>query len=250
MEFLQECIALVNLPYTVMLAFIVGYWLLVIVGAMDFDIFTPDVDAGLDTLEGSLEAASADADVHVPAHTGADLPTGDVDAGDVDATQAAEVAGPGLLVSLLKFFNIGEIPLMMILSIFVLTAWVVSILTNAMFSNREAMWAVVLMPVNVIFSLLVTKIVSTPLVSIYRKLDVNSGKSYEDLVGKSCIVKSSTVSPTHGQVVLQTPDGAPRVLNAICKPGEQLNRGDRALIIEHDRRRNVYDIIKFNDLES
>ena len=47
-EVLQAALAAVNLPYTVFLGLILLYWLTVIIGALDLDLFNIDLDADAD----------------------------------------------------------------------------------------------------------------------------------------------------------------------------------------------------------
>ena len=51
-EFLKECFMTVNLPVTVMLLTVLGYWLMVIVGVLGLDAL--DLDFGADRQEASL----------------------------------------------------------------------------------------------------------------------------------------------------------------------------------------------------
>lgn len=45
-EFLQECFSVVNLPATILLMLVLGYWLLSLVGFIGIDAFDFDVDVG------------------------------------------------------------------------------------------------------------------------------------------------------------------------------------------------------------
>ena len=92
--FLDLAFSGVNLIATILLIFVMIYWIIVILGVIDVD--TLDIDLDLD----------ADVDL-------------DVD-GDV------EVSGDGLS-SVLSFFNIGHMPLMIFLSFLAFPMWVLSL---------------------------------------------------------------------------------------------------------------------------
>ncbi len=89
-EFLELCFTSVNLPFTILLILVFIYWVFFIVGAV-----------GLDSLDLDFDAFDLDADVDV----------------DVDAHLDAHGGGhaghsSGMFVSMLRFFNVGDIPLM------------------------------------------------------------------------------------------------------------------------------------------
>lgn len=54
-DFLAFAVQKSQLPYTIILGFILLYWVLVMAGAFDFDIFGVDVDADLDTPDGPFQ---------------------------------------------------------------------------------------------------------------------------------------------------------------------------------------------------
>ena len=80
-ELLKECCLAVNLPVTVMLVTVLGYWLMVIVGVL-----------GLDALELDL---------------------------DVDGDLDADLDGGGWLGSALEFLYLGDVPVVIVGSFFV-----------------------------------------------------------------------------------------------------------------------------------
>ncbi|MEK6238073.1 MAG: YqiJ family protein [Planctomycetales bacterium] len=232
-EFIQECFSPVNAPFSAMLAFMALYWLLVIFGALGADAL--DIDLDLDADVGG------DVDLDV----GADL---DVDA-DMDAgADAGHGAIHGVLIGFLRFFNIGEVPLMIVLSLFFLSLWMLSVTSHHLLHITNPVHGLLVFGPNILAATLITKAATAPLAKLFRKLDLNSGKSYENLVGKTCTVKSLEVSPKHGQAILNE-EGTTVLLNVCGKEEEKLVQGDCVLIVEHDREHNVYDVIKFNDLE-
>ncbi len=65
------------------------------------------------------------------------------------------------------------------------------------------------------------------------------------IVGKTCVITTSQVTPSHGQAEFAS-DGAPLLLNVRTKEGDTLALGDEALILDHDQHENVYTVMKFD----
>ena len=90
-EFIDAILSPVNLVLSIFLLGCFGYWAMVCLGALDIDVFDFDFDAD----------------------------------GEVDV----EPGGTSSL-SLIRFFNLGEVPLTVLASIFVLILWVVGVGTH------------------------------------------------------------------------------------------------------------------------
>ena len=88
-ELLQAAFSTPNIVFTVLLLVVMLYWVSVFMGLLDMGSFDVDIDVDMDV----------DVDV-------------DIDA-DVDAD--AEVTGGGL-AGILHFFNLGQVPFMVIMN--------------------------------------------------------------------------------------------------------------------------------------
>ena len=97
LELWNAALAAVNLPYTILLGFVCLYWLSVITGVLD--ISTGDVDVDLDI---------------------------DVDA-DMDVEADAEI---GWMGGALHFFNFGKVPFMLIMTVVIVSAWSMAVISN------------------------------------------------------------------------------------------------------------------------
>jgi hypothetical protein len=216
-ELLQACLSPVNLVLSVMLALVVVYWVLVILGALGIDTFDLDLDT-----EG-------DADVSLDKN--------------VDASGGGWLAGG---VGMLRFFNVGEVPLMFLLSIAILAMWAIGVLLHPLVGQ----WAVVLQLAMLVpialAGLLIAKVVTTPLKVLFRKIEERSEQEQHiELVGRRCRVLSGTVNATRGQVEVET-QGAPLLLNARTTSNDhELKRGDEAVILSHDESKRVYYVRGF-----
>ena len=196
----------VNLPASFLLGLVLLYWLMVILGVLGMDAFDLDLDADLDF---------------------------DVEA-DVDGHFEGSVFG-----KVLDFFHLGDVPIMIAVSFFVLNMWIITIVSNHYF-NPELSWMVLGMWVvpNVVVSLMITKLILLPLATIFRNSE-SQQKLREEMIGQVGVVKTSEVNEGFGQIEIQQ-DGPPIVLNVIAATGRRLGRGDAARIVSYDANKDRY----------
>jgi hypothetical protein len=242
LDFIRLCLSPINLAFTIMLGGVVSYWVLFLIGAVGLDLFDADVDLDAD--------AHVDLDVHVDAdvHVDTDL---DLDAGahgDVDTDVHTHVGGSTLLVSVLRFCNVGDVPIMVLVSALVTSMWAVSILSTYYFNPdlswlRAALW---LIP-NLIVSLFVTKFLIWPARYVFRQGNLGI-EAPTQIVGKTCIITTSAVTDRFGQAQIEQ-EGAPITLNVRCREGSKpLKRGDEALVLDLVEEKGTYIVVPF-DLE-
>jgi hypothetical protein len=208
-EVLDASMAAVNLPYTVFLGLVLLYWLAVIVGGLDLDLFNIELDADVDV--------DTDMDTAVPG-----------------------LGGIGLAV--LHFFHVGAVPLMLLLSFLALSMWGISVLTNYYLQNRSLLLALLFFIPNVGISLLTTKIVTLPFRAVFRSLHAEP-QATPEVIGKVCVVKTSKVNATSGQAEIVGP-GAPLLLNVRTIGGEVLDKGEEALVVQCHEHPNTYIVAR------
>ena len=125
-----------NIGATVFLAMILAYWLTVLLGALDLDFLDFDLDADVDADLGS------DLDVSV-----------------------------GVFDGMLAFFYLGKIPLMILLSIFALCLWVISIIANGYLNPSGSLALGLPLAVgNLIVSPFICKVICAPLARFFMAL--------------------------------------------------------------------------------
>jgi hypothetical protein len=208
-EVLDASMAAVNLPYTVFLGLILLYWLAVIVGGLDLDLFNVEVDA------------------------------------DVDVDTDMETAGPGLSdvgLVVLQFFHVGTMPLMLLLSVLALSMWGISVLTNYYLHNQSLLVALLFFVPNVIVSLFTTKVVTLPFRALFRSLH-DERQAPPEVLGKICVIKTSRVDAMSGQAEIAG-HGAPLLLNVRTTGGEVLCKGEEALVVQCDEYSNTYIVAR------
>ena len=204
-EFINECIQPVNLPVTILLGLVLMYWLMVIIGVFGMDVIDLDLDGDFD-IEGGIDT--------------------NVDTGSV-------------LGDFFRFMHMGDVPVMIVVSFFVVSMWIVTIITNHYF-NTDFSWLITgfLIVPNLIVSLVATKIVVMPFATMFQhENDIELDR--QDMIGRIGVVKTSEITHLFGQIEVAH-DGPPVVLNARTGPDENLAQGDAAKIISYNAANDTY----------
>lgn len=169
----------------------------------------------------------------------------DVDFLDFDIDM--ELGHDSILRSVLHFFYIGEVPIMLLLSILILSMWTLCMLGNHCFNARGSF--IVALPihaVSLVSSLVICRILAMPLKKIYDMFnkDCNAPRK---VTGRICIVTTTSVSDKMGQAEVKT-KGAPIVLNVISDSKHVFHKGDEAVVVAKDKEKGTYTIAPL-DLE-
>jgi|LSQX01.3.fsa_nt_gb hypothetical protein len=205
-ELLKTSVTGVNLIPTVLLGLAVLYWLTVIIGALDIDLFDIDID---------------------------------IDA-DVDLS-----AGPfhGILI----FFNVGDLPVMFVFSVLILVFWVLSMLVYLLPIETGGVVSAILLVPNFVLSAFITKIITNPLKGLFKGSYKNSSEAYK-VEGKVCTLLCSLSYGGLGQAEIVT-KGAPIIINVKQGEDEELQKGDKVLVISKDAEKNFYIVKKFEGVK-
>jgi len=156
--------------------------------------------------------------------------------GDSPGTLAS-MLGVGVVV--LRFLNIGRVPVMVWASVFALSLWAFTMFLDKPENHATIAHDLIILLRNVAFAVACTKIITQPL---RGKFDAVEAQSVRDLVGRECTVVTPTINEQSGQVRCAT-DEASLLLNARTN-GEPLAKGDRAVIVEIDLPRAIYFVEK------
>lgn len=191
-----------TLPATVLVAICVLYWLSVIVGVLEIDFLDIDLDFEI----------------------GSDSPS---------------VLDFGFIG--LRFLNLGEVPVMLWLSIFSLSMWMLSINFDSEIEINTLMDYLPLFLRNAGISLVVTKLITQPFKGYFQFTPPNQ---IETLLGKSCRVTSSTVTDQFGQAELET-EGAPLKLH-VRSEEEAIQKGDLVRLADFNTEQQVFYVVKIN----
>lgn len=199
-----------NFGATILLAMMVCYWLMVILGTLDLDFLDFDIDTDIDADLGS------DLDVSV-----------------------------GVLDGMLAFFYLGKIPIMILLSIFAMCLWVISIIANGYLNPSGSL--VLGLPIaagNLVVSPLICRIICTPLARLFMALKKDPNAP-ADVIGRICKVTTTQVSAKMGQAEVPT-SGAPILLNVVADSDHVFQKGDEAVVIGKDEKKGVHIIAPVN----
>jgi len=218
-EFVENCMAPINLPFSILLCIMILYWVLVVFGAMGLDLFDIDIDTDMDV--------DVDAEFGMDGGVGSD--------GQIN---------PSLTIGILKFFHVGELPVMVLVSIFSYTMWLLFYLFNYYYNpqHEESLGLQALLP-TILLSLLVLKIVTLPLAIVFEKFkDKDSAR--KKIVGQVCLITTSEVTEKFSQGEIQQ-DGPALVINVrVTKEhSSSLRRGDAARVMAYDRENNTYIVV-------
>ena len=218
LEVLSEAVSTINLPFTLLLGGMVLYWLMVAVGLLDFDA------DGTPHLSGAGDIA----------HSGGSSALDDVHA----ATEGIQ----GGIKSALQFLNIGNVPAMIVLSIMSLSLWTFAMIGNHYFNEGSGMRALVLLVPNILLTVVLTKILTTPLKRLFLELN-REYEEHKPVVGRTCVITTNEVTDKFGQAQIDT-SGAPLLLNVRTYGDTILTKGESALIIKEDKENNIYTVAK------
>lgn len=238
-DFLYIILSFPTVGFTIFLGFVVVYWLFVLLGALDLDLFDLDADIDADV--------DLDLDMDVDVDVDADLDVdADIDA-DVDADADLDVDGGGIggaIVAVLSALGWVGVPLTITISFFSLLNWVCTFL-GAYFMAQwlgEAYSPIVkvgLFFASIVVSTGATSLAIKPLKGVFRSAVARSGA--RGFIGKTIKITSGTVGPHFGRGAFDEEDGAVMDLSIRCEdPNNGLERGDEALIIDYDEERHIY----------
>ena len=215
LELLQESLLVYNFLFTGLLILTLIYWGMLVLGMADVDLFSPEVDVDLDV----------DLDV------------------DVDIDAEAPHAKHGIGMEILRFFNVGEVPFMVVFSIIIFITWPLSVLSNYYLNpGNSLVLGFLFAGGSFLASLIPAKFGSYPFKLLFRKLE--SSTKHESLEGSVGIIRTSVVDRAYGQVEVVR-DSSHIILNAFpFYDDEALTKGDRILIINYDEQQQKYGVTK------
>lgn len=220
--------------FTIALGIVIVYWLFVLIGALDIDLFGGDVDVDVSG------AAKGIGDVLTGgAKGGAEaLHAGDA-GGEVGGDADGDLDGGGLW----HVLGLGDVPVTISVSLITVLAWVGSLL--AMHTLGIGGWlTLVVLVVAVVVALPIAALLIRPIAPVFA---VKEGKSNADYVGHLCTVTTGRVDNSFGQATVE--DGGTVLDIAVrCDRPGQLTRGDKALIIEFDAERQAYIVEPSKDV--
>lgn len=231
-EFLREIVNYVNLPVTILMIMVLLYWAMIIVGVFGFDSLDFDFDTDVDI--------DLDADIGIDANVGIDADL-DVDGGVGTAPSTSFSGGStttgndGALRAIFEYFYLGEVPIVIIGSFFMLYFWMATVITNHYFNmDQRLLPSLLWLTPNVIGSLIVMRYTMIPFAILFRK-EPPENNTRDDMHGLVGVVKTSEVTETFGQMDVEKESGVEITLNVRTKSGQKLGKGDLAKILSYNQ---------------
>lgn len=198
--------------WTVLLLFMVFYWVVAVLGLVEIDSLDFD-------LPESIEANAEMADM-------------------------ADASSHGLLAGLLIRFGLHGVPFAIILSILTVVAWLISYYAN-FFANKLFPTGLLHYAVGVLIFVLslcvaawVTGFAIRPMRKWLAKIPKKTAKT---LLGKVATVRTSKVDKAFGEAVLED-GGAGLVLKVRAFDGE-FKLGDKVVLLEYIAEDNAYRVV-------
>jgi len=240
--------------YTVLLGVVLVYWLFVVFGAISLgdgsadgalDGFDPE--GALGAAKGSLEGAAKGAlQGHLDGMADAAGDVGDVGDGDGHGHGDHGSAVSALLYAL----HLRSVPSTVILSLIITFSWLVctvamQLVSRLMPVSAQSILGWLVLAVSPILALPLTSISARPLAKVFTH---RQATSHRDLIGKTCVVRTGTVTPTFGEASLED-GGAGLVLRVRVDRVLPVKRGDQMLIVEWDRERESFLVEPLDELD-
>lgn len=201
-ELFQAAILPHQLLLSLLLALVVCYWLLVLMGALDFEADLPE-DISLD----------------------GDAPSG------ADTSHGHGLSTGGAWLATGRFLGFSQVPLVVWLSFLVLFLWFGSLMLNEWYNQTGSVQraALLLLP-NLLGSLIVTKLVTLPVAKLFKAMG-DADSEAEEVIGRIGVVVSTEADASYGQLEITTAN-VPLLINVRTQPdAAPLKRGTPAKVI-------------------
>jgi len=226
-NFFHESVNYVNLPVTTLMIMTLLYWVMVMIGVFGFDSFDLDFDASSDV--------DIDAGFGIDANTGLEAAPATSLGGGSSAT-----GNDGFFRTVFEFFYLGEVPIVIIGTFFMLFFWIATFVSNHFFNMdqyflRSMLW---LSP-NLLISLACTRISMIPFAMLFRKPPPENIRR-EEMYGVIGQITTSEVTDTFGQMEINSENEPEMRVNVRTNPGETLSQGDAAKIISFNNSNGTF----------
>lgn len=224
-ELLEVAFTGASLVPAVLGAICILYWLLVLLGLFDFQSMDVDTDIHAD----------AHADLHTEVHADAHA--------DAHADGEASLSdSAGGLKGVMTFFNLGKVPLMLILSFVALFWWAGSIALNYYVPLPLVINLLLLIPLFLL-SLFISKFFTAPFGKLFEKM--NQFAQPLNAVGMLGEITIEFEGTEMGQMRVKSEDGWVS-LNVRASGTAKFSRGDQVVVAEYIQDQNYYLIEPLN----
>lgn len=239
-ELFELSIAPENLLPTILLTFVAVYWVIFIVGLLDFSFLDFDLDKDIDL------GIEIDVDADLDAGIGGDV-DGDADLGKDVSGQGKNISGPGKDAGfgskILWFLNLGDVPFMAFMTFFALFFWAGCILGHYYLSKDNILLSILVTLGSVVMAALLTKAFTQPFRKFFRSL--NQAEKPLVLTGQICVMETGTEGDRLGQADVTIGDKH-LLINVKSETGDRIDRGTQCLLLEKSEDGAYYFIQPFD----
>ncbi|MCU0722435.1 MAG: YqiJ family protein [Planctomycetes bacterium] len=229
MDFLTSFGAAYNIVFSVPLLFVLLFVLMQVVGF------------NLDHLLGAGVDAHADAGGSVDADGGVD---GHVD-GHADGDADGHVDGHGPFLDFLAFFNLGRVPMMLVVEILFATFGLTGVIFNHFVIEGLPFYAPWMkmglsVPLAAVLAVIVGKTLSE-LMAAYVPTTGPQALKAKDLEGRVGEVVSGAIDAKYGRILLKDPTGQVHTVHGVMMDGEApVPKGGRVVLASWDAAAKTY----------
>jgi hypothetical protein len=230
--------------FTIGLGIILVYWLFVLLGALDIDLFgdgdiagagkglgeaiTGGAKAGGEAL-GDAVIGGAKGGAEALHHGGHDHDVGD--------------HGGGVWSGL----GLSKVPITISISSIFLVCWCISLFAMhyaPAVVGDDAWVAAVILLIALVVGLPLAGLLVRPLAGVF---ELKEGLANKDCIGQTCTITTGTVTDRFGQATIED-GGTVLVIQVVCDRSDVLARGHKALIIDFDTERQAFVVEPVADM--
>jgi len=193
--------------YTIGLGIVIGYWLIAMIGLVDLDMLSPEVDLEL----------------------------------DADVGQLGNIAG------VLTTLGLSGVPITIVVTLLIFIGWCICYFLSKLIPSFPEVFSLVeialdlgVIIVSMMVSIVVTSVLIRPLKPIFKK--INDEPMSRAVIGRTCRVRSSRVDEKFGEVecIFQ---GASLILKVRSYNKEIFKTGDKVVLVEHQLKDDSFLVI-------
>jgi hypothetical protein len=224
--------------FTIGLGIVLIYWLFVLLGALDIDLFGHhDIGGGGHDI-GDVGGGGHDIGGH---------DVGDAGGHGGDGADGHDVDGDGHGGGWFGALGLAKVPITISLSVIFLVCWLLALLMMAWGPELfgDASWlAPVVLPLTLIIGLPIAGLIVRPLGRVF---ETKGGRTNKDCIGQICTITTGSVTDKFGQATVED-GGTMLIIQVRCDRSDVLGRDAKALIIDFDSEREAFIVEPVADM--
>jgi hypothetical protein len=257
----EACLRVPTVFFSIALGIVTIYWLFVLIGALDIDLFGGDASGAAKGIGEALSATKGIGDALAAGKGVGDALAAGKGVGDAlaggkgvgDALAGGKAAGEAVTGhghghghghdvegGFWNALGLATVPITISGSVVVIVGWALSIMGMhygaRVLGGHPLLLALSVVASTLLVGLPISGLLVRPLNPIFK---LRAGKSNRDYVGVVCTITTGQVDQSFGQATVQD-GGNFLVIPVRCDTPDALKRGQQALIIDFDPDRHVY----------